>query len=115
MLNRQISILNLSNSTIEANHLSISQAAGASSGITTFNARYAGYLEINGTSTTTNGFITVGVDPSTCSICGGPSNYQFRSGTSLYVLVLPASIGVSFGNSETSGTVTATITVVYVF
>ncbi len=110
MVSSQNALLSLSVSTSEANQVSINQAAGDTSTITTFTGNYAGYVHITGTSTTTNGFIRV---TDSFYAGGNPTNYQFGTGATLDLGVLPGTITVSFGNTNFSNGASATITVVY--
>ncbi len=109
-VNTQNSLLSLSTSITEANQVTINQAAGGISTITSFTAGYAGYIEISGTSTTTNGYIQV---TDSWYLGGNPTNYSIGTGATIDVAVLPGTITVSFGNNNISNGASATITVIY--
>ncbi len=109
-VNTDQSLLSLSVATTEANQATINQAAGQTTTITSFAAIYAGYIQITGTSTTTNGFIQV---TDSFYVGGNPTNYQFGTGATFNVAVLPGTVTVSFGNTNFSSGASATITVIY--
>jgi len=105
-------IVNLSQSLAQ-DTVTLNQNFGQSSLVATFQADYAGYIVISGTSTALTGYIRV-----TDSFGGYPYNYYiypFGTGTRLIIPVLPGTIEVYFGNTNLSGGVTATISVVYYF
>ncbi|MDD4924760.1 MAG: hypothetical protein PHF74_08060 [Dehalococcoidales bacterium] len=107
------SILNLSRASIKADQVIINQSPDESSLIVTFDADYAGYLVIFGTSTTTNGYIKV-----KDTFSGYPYNdteYLFGTGTTMKIPVLPGTVSVYFGNSNVLYDAAATITVTYYY
>jgi hypothetical protein len=87
--------------------------------IASFSVRYAGYLTINGTSTSSGFYVIV-----TDSFGGYPLDgyqYQFGSGTSLIVPVLPGQVTLYVGApcgvlgcTLSGGNYSATLTVTYV-
>jgi cell division protein FtsL len=105
-------IVNLSQS-LSQQTVTLNQNFGQSSLVATFQADYAGYIVVSGTSTALTGYIRV-----TDSYGGYPYNnyiYPFGTGTRLVIPVLPGTIEVYFGNTNLSGGVTATINIVYYF
>ena len=98
--------------SLKAEDKTVNQDHGTKSGIVQFTADYAGYVQVSGTSTTSNGYIMV-----TCSFSGYPYNdteYLFGTGTTRLIPVLPGTIRVYFGNHNLVHGATATITVYYV-
>jgi len=106
------SIVSLSQSATKANAVTINQSAGASTSIVTFTASYAGYIVVSGTSTTSNGYITV-----TDSFSNYPNypGYVFGTGATRTIPILPGTVTVSFANSNLLNGATATITVTYYY
>lgn len=106
------SITKLSKSTVVANQRTINQSAGQSSTIVSFNADYAGYIVVSGTSTTSNGTVIV-----TYSFPNLPatSPHTFGTSSTLTIPVLPGTVTVSFNNSNLLNGATATITVTYFY
>lgn len=101
-ISQQQSLLSLQVSTAEANQQTINQGASTETAIANFNAQYAGYIIVSGTSTV-NGYIDVnGVD---YSINGNGFNVK--------IPVLPGTVTVSYGNNNAFGGVSATVSVVY--
>jgi hypothetical protein len=91
----------------------MNQKFGQSSLVATFQVDYAGYIVVSGTSTALTGYIRV-----TDSYSGYPYDYYiypFGTGTRLIIPVLPGTIEVYFGNTNLSGGVTATISIVYYY
>lgn len=111
-LNSQMSArLNLQNAIVEASNVNIRQGAMQTSPVVSFYARYAGYVIINGTSTTSSGYIQL-FD----SYPGYPAipNPTFGSGTaSVLIPVLPGNVSIYFGNSNFFNGAGATISVYY--
>ncbi len=105
------SALNLQNSTEEASNVKIRQGPLQTSLIVSFQANYAGYVVINGTSSTSNGYIQF-----TDSYPGYPSfsNLTFGSSfTSILIPVLPGTISIYFGNTNIINPATANISTYY--
>ena len=109
-VNHLQSIVNMSYwSTIAT--VTVNQPANQSSLVTYFQADYAGYITISGTMNTLNGYVQV-----TNSHAAYPYNNQthsFITGTTLTIPVLPGTVAVYFGNTNTSDTAIANIAVVY--
>jgi len=78
-----------------------------------FQADYAGYIVVSGTSTTNSGYISV-LDTWPNYPFNGYS-YEFGTGTNRTILVMPGTVRVSFGNGNTSNGATATLTVTYYY
>ena len=106
------SIVNLSASATQTS-APVSQNFGALSTVDSFNVNYAGYLLITGSTSSTNGYITV--TDSYSSYPSALNNLHYPFSTSVVVPVLPGSITVSFGNTDGAGTITANISVVYYY
>jgi hypothetical protein len=107
------SIAGLSLSSAQASSVSVLQPAGGTSTVVSFSASYAGYVVVSGTSSTANGYIRV-----TDSYSGYPYNtydHAFGTGATLTIPVLPGTVTVIFGNTNLTGTATATISVVYYY
>jgi chaperonin cofactor prefoldin len=107
------SIINLNKSEIKANQVTINQKANESSLIVSFVAKYAGYIIVSGTSTTTTGYLDV-----TDSFSGYPYNdthYTFGTGALRIIPILPGTVSVYFASPSTITGATATITVTYVY
>ena len=91
--------------------VTVHQAANQSSLVTYFQADYAGYMTISGTMNTLNGYVRI-----TNSNGAYPYNnqiYSFGTGTTLTIPVLPGTVAVYFGNTNTTDTAIANIAVVY--
>ena len=111
-LNSQLKLaLNLKNYVVEASNIVIKQGAMQTSPVVSFNAEYAGYVIINGTSTASSGYIQL-FD----SYPGYPAipNPSFGSGTaSVLIPILPGNVSIYFGNSNFFNGASATISVYY--
>jgi chaperonin cofactor prefoldin len=107
------SIINLNKSEIIANQKTINQEANRSSLIVSFVAKYAGYIIVSGTSTTSTGYIDV-----TDSFNSYPYNdnhYTFGTGATRLIPILPGTVSVYFASPSTITGATATLTVTYVY
>ncbi|MHB8567613.1 MAG: hypothetical protein ACYC7D_13465 [Nitrososphaerales archaeon] len=105
------SFLSLQNSTAVADKVHVRQSAYQSTLIGTFSANYAGYVLVNGTSSTSNGYIQF-----SDSYPGYPSysSLSFGTGfTTILIPVLPGSVSIYFGNTNFFSSVTANISVFY--
>jgi hypothetical protein len=91
--------------------VTINQLASQSSLVTYFQPEYAGYITVSGTTNTTNGFIKVTNSHATYPYT--TQTYSFGTGTTLTIPVLPGTVAVYFGNTNTSDSAIANITVVY--
>jgi peptidoglycan hydrolase CwlO-like protein len=105
-------ILGLLASTNVANALPISQNAGKETQVASFTANYAGYVAIGGRSSTASGYIRL-----EDTFEGYVSNihYSFNTGDILKIPVLPGTVTIYYGNTDSSGSPTATITAVYYY
>jgi septal ring factor EnvC (AmiA/AmiB activator) len=99
-----------SHSTTLASSQSLSQGYGEQTLFATFFANYAGYLYISGTSTSSTSYITV---KNTTS--GTLNSYTFGTGTTVSAPIQAGAIEIYFGNSASSGSVTAVLSVVYTY
>ncbi len=99
----QTSSTGVSNQLVSS--MTITQIHGAQSIVTSFTADTAGYLEISGYSTSSTGYIKVSYGDGTFD------NYAFTAVNNTFSIpVNPGPIVLCFGNSNASGTVTATFT-----
>jgi hypothetical protein len=102
---QNIANLSLNNSIIGSQ--TISQNAGEVTSVASFTATYAGYLTISGTCTSATGYIRV--TDSYGSYPYDSYNYAFGGGTTLVIPVLPGTAVIYFGNTDASGTLSATL------
>ena len=107
------SIVSLSKSQTLVNMLTVNQGPGEISLVVSFQADYAGYIVVSGTSTTNSGYISV-LDTWPNYPFNGYS-YEFGTGMNRTILVMPGTVRVSFGNGNTSNGATATLTVTYYY
>ena len=107
------SIVSLSKSQTLVNQLTLNQGASETSLVVSFQADYAGYIVVSGTSTTNSGYISV-LDTWPNYPFNGYS-YEFGTGMNRTILVMPGTVRVSFGNGNTSNGATATLTVTYYY
>jgi len=109
------SVLKLAESEVKVQQATFNESAKQSLDIVTFDAPYAGYVIVSGTTTTSNGYMQV-----TNSFFGYPFNnyyYQFgNQNNTIMAPILPGTVTVKFGNTN-SGSVgaTATLTVTYYY
>ena len=90
-----------------SNH--ITQAAGAITLIYTFTPSQSGYIYVTGTSTTATGYIRI-----TNNNTSAYADYPFGTGATITASVTAGySYSISFGNSEVSGTYSATMSGTY--
>jgi TolA-binding protein len=101
-VSQQLLLLNLKVATTEANQQVITQGVSSQTQLVRFNAGYAGYVAVSGTSTV-NG--TVIVNGQNYSIDG--------SGFSLAIPVAPGMVTVSYENPNPFNGATTTMSVVY--
>jgi uncharacterized protein YlxW (UPF0749 family) len=106
-------LLNLNSSSVKASQVTINQSANQTSQVITFNATYAGYIVVSGTSTTSNGYITVTDSFSSYPTFNSGHDNNFGTGAVLTIPVLPGTVTVYFGNANAFTSATATITVTY--
>lgn len=111
-LNSQLNAkLDLKNSVVEASNVNIRQGAMQTSPVVSFFAKYAGYVIVNGTSTTSSGYIQVFDSYPGYPAIPSPS---FGSGTaSVLIPILPGNVSIYFGNSNFFNGASATISVYY--
>jgi chaperonin cofactor prefoldin len=97
--------------TLIGSSLTITQSYGQQSLVTSFTASGVGYLVINGYSTSSTGYVyTIN------STYGTSSVYAFSTTTTtVNIPVQAGSIYIYFGNSDTSGTVTAVFSSIYYY
>src|SRR3990172_3506954 len=107
------SLVSLSKSQTLVNMLTVNQGPGEISLVVSFQADYAGYIVVSGTSTTNSGYISV-LDTWPNYPFNGYS-YEFGTGMNRTILVMPGTVRVSFGNGNTSNGATATLTVTYYY
>jgi hypothetical protein len=107
------SIVRLNESSIKTTALTIHQKAATVSEVVSFNAEYAGYIVVSGTSSAPTGYILVTDDNPNFPF--STYKYYFSSGSVFSVPVLPGTIGVFFGNSEKENEYNATLTVTYYY
>lgn len=103
----------ISPSTSSQNNLFTSKTLYVNPGmqtiVYTFTPSYTGTLNISGTSTSSTGYILIINNSS-----GGSNTYAFGMGTTVSVpLNAGVNYGIYFGNHDTSGTVTVTLTGIY--
>ena len=91
--------------------VAITQSYGQQSLVTSFTASGTGYLVINGYSTSSTGYVyTIN------STYGNSSAYTFSTtSTTVTIPVQAGSIYIYFGNSDTSGTITAVFSSIYYY
>ncbi|HKW05101.1 MAG TPA: hypothetical protein VJN71_07380 [Nitrososphaerales archaeon] len=113
-VSNQSNIISLSDFIGEASSVTVNQPAGALSVIVTFNANYSGYIVYSGTSSTTNGYIQVN---QTCTCISGTFSEGYLFGTSgdFALPVYPGTVTVSFYNTNSASSASATISVVYYY
>ena len=115
--NSQISslqnLLNLNSSSVKASQVTVNQSANQMSQVIVFNALYAGYIVVSGTSTTSNGYITVTDTFNSYPTFNSGHDNNFGTGAVLTIPVLPGTVTVYFGNANAFTSATATITVTY--
>jgi septal ring factor EnvC (AmiA/AmiB activator) len=113
-VNSDKAIMGLNATTNVANGAAINQIAGQEKQVISFVADYAGYVSISGTATTPTGYVRV-----TETFSGYAANnnrYYFGMGTTLIVPVLPGTVNIYFGNSDTAGeTVTGSLNALYYY
>ena len=111
-LQSQITSQNTSStSTQVAGSLTITQSYGQQTLVASFTASTTGYLYVTGYSTSSTGYIyTVN------STYGTSSTYPFNTTTSTVTIPVQAgTVYIYFGNSNTSGTVTANFSSIYYY
>jgi uncharacterized protein YlxW (UPF0749 family) len=87
----------------------VSQGANTYSGVYSYTPTYSGYLTISGSSSSTTGYILL-----VNSTTGGSATYPFGTGTTIMAgLTSGYSYGIYFGNYDSSGTITASLTGTY--
>ena len=104
------STLSLSLSTTELNESALTQAAGAETMIVSFTADNAGYVYVAGTSSSATAFIRVTGSYGGYTYTG---SHIFGTSNTVIIPVLPGTVYVYFGNTDSSGTPTADISVTY--
>jgi uncharacterized phage infection (PIP) family protein YhgE len=107
------SIGTLSRTTTVTSAATLSQSPTQETSIAYFTASYAGYILVTGYSSSTTGYIRV-----TDSFTGYPyssTQLSFGTGNSLYIPLLPGTVIVYFGNTETTSAVTANLNVTYYY
>lgn len=111
-VSNQSSLISLSDSTLEASSVTVYQAAGALSVIVSFNANYSGYITFSGTSNTSNGDVQVN---QTCTCISGTysMDYYFGTGGSFSLPIFPGTTTLSFYNTNSVNSASATISVFY--
>lgn len=104
------SIANLSEQQIILSQYTVNQGARMNSLVETFQASYAGYVQVSITSTTTNAYITVEY-----SYQGHVFSFKSTLGTSgeASFCVLPSNVFIYAGNSNIIDGATHTMTVTY--
>jgi|GEM_PF-2066961 len=91
--------------------LVISQAFGTQTLLYTFAPTYNGYVYISGISNSATGYIRV-----TNNTTSTYNDYAFGTGTTINAVVNAGySYSISFGNSDASGTITATLSATYYY
>ncbi len=100
-----------SNSATLFSSQTISQAHGTQTLLYTFTPPYSGYIYISGTSSSTTGYIRI-----TNNTTSSSTNYAFGTGTTITAPVTAGySYSIRFGNSDASGTITATLSAIYYY
>ena len=103
-------LLNLGVSTTVASQITINEEAFSETVVISFNASYAGYLVVTGTSTSNFTYLRV-----TGSFTGYPYNkyeYPFGTRATFYIPILPGTVTIYLGNHNYVG-VTATLSIMY--
>ncbi|MDO8567739.1 MAG: hypothetical protein Q7R57_03375 [Dehalococcoidales bacterium] len=105
-------ITNLKNVLVVTDALTVNQQYAAPYTIGTFTAPYAGYITIGGQTTSPDIYITV-----TDSFPNYPveARYQFGTGTTLNIPVLPGTVTVYYHNANGAGISTGTVGVRYYY
>ena len=89
----------------------VTQAFSTQTLLYTFAPTYNGYIYISGTSSSTTGYIRV-----TNNTTSTYTDYAFGTGTTINAVVNAGySYSISFGNSDASGTITATLSATYYY
>jgi hypothetical protein len=107
------SVTALSRTMTVASAFTLSQSPAQETTAGYFNPTYPGYILVTGYSSSTSGYIRV-----TDSFTGYPytsTQLSFGTGNYLYIPVLPGTVIVYFGNTETTSTVTASINITYYY
>lgn len=104
----QQNLLNLQNVITETNNQEVNAPAGAKTQLADFSAPYAGYLTISGTTSSSNTQITVTDTAGASSL-----TFNFGSGGTLYVPIVPGTIDILMSNSNLVNGMTATISITY--
>jgi prefoldin subunit 5 len=87
----------------------VSQTFGTQTLLYTFTPTYNGYIYISGTSSSTTGYIRA-----TNNTTSTYTDYAFGTGATISAAVIGGyNYSIRFGNSEASGTVTATLSAIY--
>jgi cell division protein FtsL len=112
-VNNLTAITSLAAVTTQVANSTLDQPAGQESLFTIFNANYAGYLRITGT--TSSGTVYLRVMDIFHAYPYGLYRHPFGTGTEIIVPVLPGSVSVYLGNTDATGEVTGKITVEYYY
>jgi len=124
------SIVNLSQSSVEVDSVTVNEGPNAEVQVAAFGVNYAGYIVVSGTSTTSNGYVAVyaSFEPSVFREANVPFPtaaiatdslpcYSFGTSNQVIIPVLPGGVILYFGNTNpwNGAGATATITVTYYY
>jgi hypothetical protein len=111
--NRLQRIIDLKESSVKAENLTVNQKFGVRSSVISFTADYAGYIVVTATSSAQTGYAIVTDDNPWYPF--NTLEHPIVNGSTFSIPVLPGTVGVYFGNKEKQNDYNGTFSVTYYY